>query len=155
LPATNSKFQQAGCGEPGLRREYKRFSRVDSIALLNCSVAGPLTLGIDSDGSKGKPSSVGVIVMIAQNTRKILSVVLSLMLTTASSPLLYGSQNQSPENDSGNPTDTIPQSAAELQALVTPIALYPDSLVAQILSASTFPDQVAIADYWLQQNSSL
>jgi hypothetical protein len=98
---------------------------------------------------------MGVIVMIAQNTRKILSVVLSLMLTTASSPLLNGSQDPSPGNDSGNPTDTVPQSAAELQALVAPIALYPDSLVAQILSASTFPDQVAIADYWLQQNSSL
>jgi hypothetical protein len=98
---------------------------------------------------------MGVIVMIAQNTRKILSVVLSLMLTTVSSQLLYGSQDQSPGNESGNPTDTVPQSAAELQALVAPIALYPDSLVAQILSASTFPDQVAIADYWLQQNSSL
>ena len=28
-------------------------------------------------------------------------------------------------------------------------------LVAQILTASTFPDQVAIANYWLQQNKSL
>jgi hypothetical protein len=44
---------------------------------------------------------------------------------------------------------------SELQALVAPIALYPDALVAQILSAATFPDQVAIADYWLQQNKSL
>jgi hypothetical protein len=38
---------------------------------------------------------------------------------------------------------------------VAPITLYPDSLVAQILTALTFPDQVAIADYWLQQNKSL
>jgi hypothetical protein len=38
---------------------------------------------------------------------------------------------------------------------VAPIALYPDSLVAQILSAATFPDQVAIANYWMQQNKSL
>jgi hypothetical protein len=45
--------------------------------------------------------------------------------------------------------------AAELQALVAPIALYPDALVAQILSASTFPDQVAIADNGLQTNKSL
>ena len=45
--------------------------------------------------------------------------------------------------------------AAELQGLVAPIALYPDALVAQILSASTFPDQVAIADNWLQQNKNL
>ena len=47
------------------------------------------------------------------------------------------------------------QSASELQALVAPIALYPDALVAQVLAASTFPDQVAVADYWLQQNKSL
>ncbi len=47
------------------------------------------------------------------------------------------------------------QTPAQLQALVAPIALYPDSLVAQILTAATFPDQVAIAAYWLSQNTSL
>ncbi len=46
-------------------------------------------------------------------------------------------------------------STSDLQALVAPIALYPDALVAQILAASTFPDQVAIANYWMQQNKSL
>ncbi len=48
-----------------------------------------------------------------------------------------------------------PQTAQELQALVAPIALYPDSLVAQILSAATYPDQVAVANNWLQQNKNL
>ncbi len=38
---------------------------------------------------------------------------------------------------------------------MAPIALYPDALVAQILGAATFPDQVAAADVWLQQNKSL
>jgi hypothetical protein len=38
---------------------------------------------------------------------------------------------------------------------VSPIALYPDALVAQILGAATFPDQIAVADNWLQQNKSL
>jgi hypothetical protein len=46
-------------------------------------------------------------------------------------------------------------SSSELQALAAPIALYPDALVAQVLSAATFPDQVAIADYWLQQHKDL
>ena len=45
--------------------------------------------------------------------------------------------------------------ADELQRLVAPIALYPDALVAQILSAATFPDQIAVADNWLQQNKDL
>jgi hypothetical protein len=42
-----------------------------------------------------------------------------------------------------------------LQQLVAPIALYPDSLVAQILAASTFPEQVVEADRWVQANQDL
>src|SRR5271167_4987260 len=48
-----------------------------------------------------------------------------------------------------------PATAQELQSLVAPIALYPDALVAQILNAATFPDQVAVADNWMQQNKDL
>ena len=43
-----------------------------------------------------------------------------------------------------------PMSAEELEQLVAPIALYPDTLVAQILAASTYPAQVAAADQWLR-----
>ncbi len=64
---------------------------------------------------------------------------------SATAPAESGSEDPAPG----------PQSPDELNALVAPIALYPDALVAQILAASTFPDQVAIADYWLRQNSSL
>jgi hypothetical protein len=46
-------------------------------------------------------------------------------------------------------------SEKELKGLVAPIALYPDNLVGMVLAASTFPDQVAIADYWLKQNKNL
>jgi hypothetical protein len=48
-----------------------------------------------------------------------------------------------------------PQAPAQLQQLVAPIALYPDSLVAQILAASTFPEQVVEADRWVQANPDL
>jgi hypothetical protein len=47
------------------------------------------------------------------------------------------------------------QSPPQLQQLVAPIALYPDSLVAQILAAATFPEQVVEADRWLQANPGL
>jgi uncharacterized membrane protein YgcG len=47
------------------------------------------------------------------------------------------------------------QSPEQLQQLVAPIALYPDSLVAQILAAATFPEQVVEADRWLQGNGNL
>jgi uncharacterized membrane protein YgcG len=47
------------------------------------------------------------------------------------------------------------QTPAQLQQLVAPIALYPDSLVAQILAGATFPAQIVEADRWVQNNSTL
>src|SRR5271157_3439411 len=46
-------------------------------------------------------------------------------------------------------------SPAQIDELVSPIALYPDALVAQILAASTYPDQVVAANSWLQANTKL
>jgi hypothetical protein len=43
----------------------------------------------------------------------------------------------------------------QLDSLVAPIALYPDALVAQVLAAAGYPEQVAFADYWLSQNKNL
>jgi uncharacterized membrane protein YgcG len=95
--------------------------------------------------------------MITKNAKQCLSVLISFILVFTSSQLLYGYQSTdtAPSGGGGSPTETAPMDASQLQSLVAPIALYPDALVAQILSASTFPDQVAIAEYWLQQNKSL
>lgn len=41
-----------------------------------------------------------------------------------------------------------PLNSQDLDQLVAPIALYPDALVAQVLTASTYPAQVADADRW-------
>lgn len=46
-------------------------------------------------------------------------------------------------------------SADQLERLVAPIALYPDSLVAQILAACTFPSQIVEADNWLKAHQGL
>jgi hypothetical protein len=43
----------------------------------------------------------------------------------------------------------------ELDQLLAPIALHPDSLIAQILMASTYPLEVVQADRWTKQNASL
>src|SRR5271156_1090086 len=43
-----------------------------------------------------------------------------------------------------------PLSPQQLEQLVAPIALYPDALVAEVLTASTYPGQVADADHWPQ-----
>jgi hypothetical protein len=46
-------------------------------------------------------------------------------------------------------------SQSQLQQMVAPIALYPDSLVSQILIASTYPIQVVEAYQWMQKNKAL
>lgn len=60
-----------------------------------------------------------------------------------------------PPSEGAAPPAYAQQSPEQLQQLVAPIALYPDSLVAQILAAATFPEQVVEADRWLQANSGL
>jgi hypothetical protein len=48
-----------------------------------------------------------------------------------------------------------PLSADRLQQMVAPIALYPDSLISQILIASTYPVEVVEAYQWSQNNKNL
>src|ERR1700693_3845099 len=49
----------------------------------------------------------------------------------------------------------LQQTSEELQELVAPVALYPDALIAQILSAATYPEQVVEAQKWLVQHKDL
>jgi hypothetical protein len=94
--------------------------------------------------------------MIRTFAKQLLSTTLSLLLVIGTTPL--GAEAQQTGSTAGSTAYSgqgVPQTAEELQQLVAPIALYPDSLVAQILGASTFPDQVAVAEYWLSQNTSL
>jgi Protein of unknown function (DUF3300) len=69
--------------------------------------------------------------------------------STELAPLTGGPQAQAPATTYAVPT------ADQLYQLVAPIALFPDNLVAQVLAASTYPDQITAANTWLQQNSSL
>jgi len=48
-----------------------------------------------------------------------------------------------------------PLSPEQLEALVAPIALYPDDLLANIMMASTYPLEVIEADRWAKKNKSL
>ncbi len=61
---------------------------------------------------------------------------------------------------SAQPASQSPPSAEllkpeQLEALVAPIALYPDELVANVLAASTYPLEVVQADRWLKERKSL
>jgi uncharacterized membrane protein YgcG len=85
---------------------------------------------------------------------------LALVLTSLPQNLVAAQDAQAPAQDpqAAQTTQAPPytqQTPEQLQQLVAPIALYPDSLVAQILAASTFPEQVVEADRWVQAHSDL
>lgn len=50
------------------------------------------------------------------------------------------------------PPDKPPLKPEELEQILAPIALYPDSLLSQVLMASTYPLEVVQADRWVKQN---
>src|SRR4030095_17000961 len=49
----------------------------------------------------------------------------------------------------------VTYTAAELDRIVSPIALYPDPLLAQVLAAATFSDQVPDAANWADDHHYL
>jgi hypothetical protein len=87
--------------------------------------------------------------------RQLLSTGLSFLLVFNAATYAAGGQEPAPNGSTGYSGQGVPLTAVDLQQLVAPIALYPDALVAQILGAATFPDQVALAGNWLQQNKNL
>jgi hypothetical protein len=93
--------------------------------------------------------------MIKTFMKRVLSAVLAFLLVFTALPLEAAGQQPAPAVSTGSSVQGAPLSADQLQQLVAPVALYPDALVAQILGAATFPDQIAAASGWLQQNKSL
>src|ERR1700687_834327 len=88
--------------------------------------------------------------------KQILVSLLSLALLFAAWPHnLPAYQDAQDPNQAAQEQQCAQQTPEELQQLVAPIALYPDSLVAQILAASAFPEQVVEADRWVQANPDL
>jgi Protein of unknown function (DUF3300) len=59
------------------------------------------------------------------------------------------------DTSTSQPPQAALQSSEQLQQLVAPIALYPDALIAQILAAATYPDQVVEAGKWMEQHKTL
>ena len=58
-------------------------------------------------------------------------------------------QNSAPDTSQPN---TSTMSAEELDQLLAPIALYPDSLLSQALMASTYPLEIVQADRWVKSH---
>jgi len=88
-------------------------------------------------------------------SKQILVSVLSWSLLFATWPRHMSAQEAQPPAPGGPAPPYAQYSPEQLERLVAPIALYPDSLVAQILAASTFPEQVVEADRWVQAHPDL
>jgi hypothetical protein len=80
---------------------------------------------------------------------RIRPVALAVLLIT---PIIVLSQNAGRLPDTAG--EQLPN-AKRLDALVAPIALYPDPLVAQVLMASTYPLEVVQADRWAKDRDEL
>jgi uncharacterized membrane protein YgcG len=89
----------------------------------------------------------------------VLALALGLSFTACAqnvSAFQDAQDSQQPaQNGAPQAPQYTPQTPEQLQQLVAPIALYPDSLVAQVLAASTFPAQVVEADRWVQDHPDL
>src|SRR5271167_2391763 len=96
--------------------------------------------------------------ILSLSARQILACLLAFALLLPMLPqAVFAAQDQ--DAQSSAPSSQAPpytqQTADQLQQLVAPIALYPDSLVAQVLAASTFPAEIVEADRWVQANPDL
>src|SRR6476646_6386694 len=82
----------------------------------------------------------------------LMAIPLDVSAQTADKPAAPAAQAQ--------PASQPPPSAEllkpeQLEALVAPIALYPDELLANVLAASTYPLEVVQADRWLKERKTL
>lgn len=82
------------------------------------------------------------------------AAVSALALCISSDALLHTSVLTQPAHAQASQQSSN-LSGVQLQSLVAPIALYPDSLLSQMLMAATYPLEVAEANNWLNSNSRL
>src|SRR5215218_986003 len=87
-----------------------------------------------------KQSSAGITLLV------LLALVMPSLAQPTSKP------------SSAIPADTVdkpPLKKEELEQLMAPIALYPDSLLTQMLMASTYPLEIVQADRWAKAHKDL
>ena len=85
-----------------------------------------------------------------------------MVLLVASWPVFAQDQQGQPQPQQQPPQQPEQQqphqqalTQQQVQQLVAPIALYPDSLLAQVLTASTYPLEVTMAARWAEKNPNL
>ena len=76
--------------------------------------------------------------------KKVLAVVLSCGVLLVTAPAGFAQEAQQ-----------AAYSAAQIDELVSPIALYPDSLLAEVFMASAYPTDIVQAERWRESHKNL
>jgi hypothetical protein len=87
-------------------------------------------------------------------------IALALLMANPVAVLAQTADNPPAQSSAPQPATPSPPVAEllkpeQLEALVAPIALYPDELLANVLAASTYPLEVVQADRWLKERKTL
>jgi Protein of unknown function (DUF3300) len=101
--------------------------------------------------SRNRPRKCGEYreAIMIKLTMRLLAVALLFAVPQAAS-----AQTPPPSQPASAPSQQL-LAAGQLDALVAPIALYPDALLSEILMASTYPLEVVEADRWANANKTL
>jgi uncharacterized membrane protein YgcG len=88
--------------------------------------------------------------------RSKLYVIAALVALVSLPDARVRAQENSPQQQQSQQQDRQQLlSQKEIQQLVAPIALYPDALLAQVLTASTYPLEVTMAARWSEKNRNV
>lgn len=82
-------------------------------------------------------------------TRTSAGLRLALALAAGASPLVLAAQDPQVVAEAGVQDNEL-YTVEELDNLLAPVALYPDPILAQLLVAATYPEQVALAQRYVQ-----
>ena len=90
----------------------------------------------------------------------LIALALALVMATPVAVSAQTADNPPAPSSPAQPASQPPPSAEllkpeQLEAMVAPIALYPDELLANVLAASTYPLEVVQADRWLKERKNL
>ena len=69
--------------------------------------------------------------------------------------LLFVASSAVDAQDQPSQTQSTTYKPEQLEALVAPIALYPDSVLSQALMASTYPLEIVLAARWVKANPNI
>jgi hypothetical protein len=107
---------------------------------------------LSHDGHSAGPALPRRKLMETRMGRLITSVACAALLAgTTPAPLFAQGPPPPPPQQGG---DQQGYSAEQLDALLAPIALYPDQLLTQVLMAASFPDQCQAASTWLNDQGN-